>query len=635
MCGIAGGHLPDDRPSLAQTVGAMADTLSHRGPDGQGTWIHPDGALGFAHRRLSIIDLSPAGRQPMASAGGQLVITFNGEIYNYAELRAALGGHVFRGHSDTEVLLAGIEAWGLEATLARCIGMFAFALWDARARAVFLVRDRIGIKPLYFTQQGRRFVFGSELKALREAPGFAWDMDRQALSQYFRHGYIPAPLSIFSGVHKVLPGSIVRLGLTGEPPVTTRYWDAARVASTRQHEPSTARPEDVAEQFEALLTDAVRLHMVADVPVGAFLSGGIDSSTVVSLMRAHTSRRVQTFTIGFREREFDEARHARAIAKRLDTDHHELYVTEGDLLRSIDRIVDTLDEPFADISILPTLLVSKLAVGSVKAVLSGDGGDELFFGYEHYQRTLRASRLRGRVPRRLRRPIGRALRRFNGGLGRTARLGGVLAAEGSDALYTAMVSRCQTPSALVRGGIDLPWPDPAQRLTEFPHQLSNFMMLRDLRTYLMDDVLQKVDRASMAVSLEARVPLLDHRVVEFAWGLPLERKWVNGATKWPLRQVLAKYVPPALFDRPKWGFAVPISSWLRGGLRAWAEDLLYDSQMSADLNASRVRRLWREHLSGRLDRGAYVWDILCFLSWRRRQFAQTSTSLHASRDRCH
>jgi len=338
-------------------------------------------------------------------------------------------------------------------------------------------------------------------------------------------------------------------------------------------------------------------------------------------MRAYTTLRVRTFTIGFRETDFDEAHHARAIAQHLGTDHHELYVTEADLLRSIDRIVDSLDEPFADISILPTLLVSELAAGSVKAVLSGDGGDELFFGYERYLRTLRASRLRRWMPRRVGRPIGRTLRRFNGGLGRMARLGGVLAADGSDALYTAMVSRCQTPSALVRGGIDLPWPDPSQRLTEFPNQLPNLMMLRDLRTYLVDDVLQKVDRASMAVSLEARVPLLDHRVVEFAWGLPLERKWVNGATKWPLRQLLAKYVPPALFERPKRGFAVPISSWLRGGLRSWAEDLLHDPQTGAHLDASRVRRLWREHLLGRLDRGAYVWDAVCFLSWRRRHFA--------------
>lgn len=620
MCGIAGGHLPEDGRSLAQTLVAMGDALSHRGPDGKGTWIHAGGELGFAHRRLSIIDLSSAGCQPMESQSGRFVITFNGEIYNYGEVRAELAGHVFRGHSDTEVLLAGIEAWGLEATLARCIGMFAFALWDEREQATFLVRDRIGIKPLYFTQQGRRFAFGSELKALRKAPGFEWNLDQIALSQYFRFGYIPAPLSIFSGVRKVLPGTVVRLSLAGESPVVTRYWDVAGIASKRQHETSAVCSAEVAEQFEGLLTDAVRLHMTADVPVGAFLSGGIDSSTVVALMRGHTPRRIRTFTIGFREAEFDEAHHARAIAQHLGTDHHELYVTEGDLLRSMDRIVDSLDEPFADISILPTLLVSKLAAQSVKAVLSGDGGDELFFGYEHYQRSLRASRLPGRLPRGVCRRMGRALRRFNGGLGRMARFGGVLAAEDSDAHYTAMVSRCQTPSALVRGGIDLPWPDPSQRLTEFANELPDFMMLRDLRTYLVDDVLQKVDRASMAVGLEARVPLLDHRVIEFASGLPLEHKWVNGATKWPLRQVLTRYVPPDLFERPKCGFAVPISGWLRGGLRSWAEELLHDSQVGAHLDAARVRRLWREHLSGRFDRGSYVWDVLCFLSWRRRHF---------------
>jgi asparagine synthase (glutamine-hydrolysing) len=619
MCGVAGSYLPGDRTSLQEGLRAIGDALFHRGPDGGGFWFHPSQALGFTHRRLSIIDLSSAGQQPMMSATGQFVISFNGEIYNYAGLQAELAqqGHAFRGHSDTEVLLAAIEQWGLEPALERCIGMFAFALWDAKENAVFLVRDRIGIKPLYFIQQGPRFAFASELKALRRARGFDWAIDREALSQFFRYGYIPAPFSIFTNVHKVLPGSVVRLSLAGEQPLVTRYWDLAGIATKGQERLSTASPGEVASELETLLTDSVRLHMVADVPVGAFLSGGIDSSTAVALMRANTMRKVQTFTIGFHEKDFDEASHARAIASYLDCDHHELYVGQADLLKAIDRIVGTIDEPFGDISILPTLLVSELAAGTVKVVLSGDGGDELFFGYDHYQRGLQSWRLREGVPRAVGRLIGRDLRRCNGGAGRIARLGGVLAAEGSEALYAAVASRWQTPSSLVRGGVDPPWPDPAQRLAAFADDLPNFMMLRDLRSYLVDDVLTKVDRASMAVSIEARVPLLDHRVVEFAWSLPLDRKWVNGITKWPLRQVLAKHVPPALFERPKQGFAVPISAWLRGGLRSWAADLLDDPSVGNYLDASRVRKLWREHLSGRLDRGVYLWDVLSFLSWQK------------------
>lgn len=619
MCGIAGTFRPEAQDDLLSDLRAMLDVLRHRGPDGEGVWVHPGKPMGFAHRRLSIIDLSPAGQQPMASASGRLVICFNGEIYNYAVLRdeLVLLGHGFRGHSDTEVLLAAIEQWGLEVSLHRCIGMFAFALWDSRENAVFLVRDRIGIKPLYFTQQGQSFAFASELKALRRARGFRWAIDRQALSLFFRYGYIPGPLCIFSNVRKVLPGSIVRLDLQGKQPVVKRYWDAARVAAEGQQHPSAASPDEAVAQLESLLTDAVRLHMVADVPVGAFLSGGIDSSTVVALMRAHTSRKIQTFTIGFREENFDEAGHARVIARHLGTDHHEIYVTQVDLLKSVDRIIGAMDEPFADISILPTLLVSELAARSVKVVLSGDGGDELLFGYGHYQRGVQAQRFRCRLPRSVGWILGRTLRHFNDGGGRLARLGGVLAAESLDAVYAAVVSRWQTPSSLVRCGVDQLWPDPAQRLTEFPEDLPNFMMLRDLRTYLVDDVLHKVDRASMAVSIEARVPLLDHRVAEFAWQLPLDAKWRNGVTKWPLRQVLAKHVPPALFERPKQGFGVPISVWLRAGLRSWAEDLLNDPAASEYLHADRARQLWREHLSGRFDRGVYLWDVLSFLSWQR------------------
>ncbi len=619
MCGIAGAFLPDDGISLEGQLRAMSAAQSHRGPDGEGLWRLPSQPLGFAHRRLSIIDLSDAGRQPMASASGRLVACFNGEIYNYQELQGELRslGHAFRGHSDTEVLLAAIEQWGLEPAVQRFIGMFAFSLWDAAENAVFLVRDRVGVKPLYFMQQGRSFAFASELKALRRATSFRFEIDRRALSQYVRYGYTPAPFSIFSDVRKVLPGSITRLDLGGAAPVTTRYWDAAVLAAEGQRLPSAASPEEVVDELERLLTDAVRLHMVADVPVGAFLSGGIDSTTVVALMRAHTSRKVQTFTIGFHEKAFDEAGYARVIAQHLGTEHHELYLSQSDLRNSLERIIGTMDEPFADISILPTLLVSELAAGSVKVVLSGDGGDELFFGYGHYQRTLQALRVRDRVPGFLRAAAGAALQRFNGSSGPVARLGAVLAAQDAQAAYAAVVSRWQRPSVLVPGGVDDPWPDPVQRLSQFPDDPHNYMMLRDLRTYMVDDVLHKVDRASMAVSIEARVPVLDHRVVEYAWRLPLARKVVDGVTKWPLRQVLARHVPPSLFDRPKQGFGVPISAWLRSELKPWAEQVFADQHKTDYLDMRRVRTLWADHQSGRHDRGVYLWDVLSLLSWLR------------------
>ena len=623
MCGIAGTFRPDAHDALLSDLRSMADALRLRGPDGEGIWTHHEIPLGFAHRRLSIIDLSEAGHQPMKSVSGRLVICFNGEIYNYAallnELRAL--GWNFRGHSDTEVLLAAIEQWGLEAALHRCIGMFAFALWDETENAVFLVRDRIGVKPLYFTQQGRGFAFASELKGLRRATGFRWNIDRTALSQYFRFGYIPGPFCIFSDVYKVPPSCIVRLGLKQEQRIVTRYWDAGRMATEGQIHSLGMSMDDAIVGLDSLLADAVRLHMVADVPVGAFLSGGIDSSIVVALMREHTARKVQTFTIGFREAQFDESGHAREIARYLDTDHHELILTQQDLLKCIDRITAAMDEPFGDISILPTLLVSELAAGSVKVVLSGDGGDELFFGYQHYLRGLEAQRFHGRIPKAIGNSIGRKLRNFNHGAGRIARLGGVLAADSVESLYGAVVSRWQTPSSLVRDGIDVLWPDPTQRLSEFTDDLPNFMMLRDLRAYLVDDILHKVDRASMAVSIEARVPLLDHRVAEFAWQLPFGYKSVNGVAKWPLRQVLARHLPRSLFERPKRGFAVPISGWLRQDLRPWAKDLLFDSSAGVYLDPRMARKLWHEHLSGRIDRGAYLWDILSFLSWQRQSIA--------------
>lgn len=644
MCGLVGffggtaGNDGDDT-----LLRRMADTLIHRGPDDGGYWFDSEQRIGFAHRRLSILDLSPAGHQPMLSAIGRYVIAFNGEIYNHLDIRKELEalGHApsWRGHSDTETLLAGIEAWGLEATLKKSIGMFAIAMWDTQTHTLTLARDRIGEKPLYYGWQGegceRVFLFGSELKALKAHSAFTAGIDRGALCLLLRHNYIPAPYSIYQGISKLEPGCLLSVASAQPEPKIWKYWNAVAVARAGVAQPFAGTPEQAVDALEVLAKDAVRQQMTADVPLGAFLSGGIDSSTVVALMQAQSSRPVKTFTIGFNENGYNEAVHAKAVARHLGTEHTELYVTPEQAMEVIPRLPGLYCEPFADSSQIPTFLVSQLAKQHVTVSLSGDAGDELFCGYNRYQITENLWRKLALVPAPLRALVAKGITAVSPsvwdslasiipGAGRYAVLGdklhkgaGVLASSSVDELYLGMVSHLRNPSDWVIGGQEL-----ATRLTELHPELDGLgaverMMLLDTISYLPDDILVKVDRAGMGVSLEGRVPFLDHRVVEFAWSLPLSYKLRDGQTKWPLRQILYRHVPRELIDRPKMGFGVPLHDWLRGPLRDWAEELLDEARLRREgfFHPAPIRQIWAEHLSGRRNWMARLWTVLMFQAW--------------------
>ncbi len=641
MCGIAGVWDPaiDALPRLEATARSMADAIRHRGPDGDGVWVDGGAGIALAHRRLAIIDLTPTGAQPMSSANGRYVITFNGEIFNFQELRRELAaaGTNFRGTSDTEVILEGCVRWGLDATIQRLVGMFAFALWDRSERRLHLVRDRLGIKPLYYLQRGRLFLFGSELKALRAVPGWNPQIDRNAVVGFLRHAYVPSPLTIYRDVAKLPPGSHLALGADGAVRIS-RYWDIRRVAmdgiANSARAPMAAAEGE--ERLDTLLREAVRLRMIADVPLGAFLSGGIDSSSVVALMQSQSTRPVKTFSIGFRERGYDESGHAAAVARHLGTEHTELIVEPRHALETIPKIADWYDEPFADSSQIPTFLVSELARRHVTVALSGDGGDELFAGYNRY---FWGTRLWGGArafPHAFRKAAASAMQaipaeaweiaaaalprhrrppQFADKVRKTAAL---FAAAGPDAIYRSLVSQWDDPQQIVSAG-----DEPSTPLWDstLAHSVPGFMermQLLDFMTYLPDDILTKVDRATMAVSLEGRVPLLDHRVVEFAWTLPRALK-VRGGGKWLLKRVLARYVPARLTERPKMGFGVPIDAWLRGPLRDWAESLLSPEALAAGdmFRPEPIRDLWKAHLTG--SAGQYrLWPVLMFQSWRQR-----------------
>jgi asparagine synthase (glutamine-hydrolysing) len=616
----------------------MADTMLHRGPDEGQTWVEPDAGLAFGFRRLAIVDLTPAGRQPMLSASGRCAIAYNGEIYSAPEIKRELGSRAptFRGHSDTEALLEACDTWGVAAATRRLIGMFAFALYERDKRRLWLVRDRLGIKPLYWTRSGGGLAFASELRALRRYPGFAPAIDRDALASYMRHGYFPSPHTIYCGVHQLPPGHLLRFE-PGQEPRIAPYWSLAEVARAGQEKPLRASDAEATGLLEALLSDAVRRRMVADVPLGAFLSGGYDSSTVVALMQKASSRPVRTFSIGFSEEGFDEAQHAKRVAAHLGTDHTELYVSPQEAQAVIPRLADIYDEPFADSSQIPTYLVSKLARAHVTVALSGDGGDELFAGYNRYSQADLFRRRAGMIPRQVRAAGAGAIRMLPPGA--WDRLFGLaperlrlpaagdkmyklaeVAAEDGDGFYLKLVSMWQDPARLVLGAQEpmtvVADPGVAEIVPDFVER----MQYRDTLTYLPDDILTKVDRASMAVSLEARVPILDHRVVELAWSLPLSLKLRGAERKWLLRQVLYRHVPPELVDRPKMGFGIPIDRWLRGPLRDWAEDLL-DARRLAEaglVDPAPVRERWAEHLSGRRSWQYSLWNVLMLEAWRRR-----------------
>jgi asparagine synthase (glutamine-hydrolysing) len=638
MCGIAGfiGAAPGS--DIGDIAEAMAKSIAYRGPDDQGIWTDGECETALVHRRLSIIDLSAAGHQPMLSADERYVISYNGEVYSFQPIAAELAarGHKFRGHSDTEVILESFAVNGIEATLKRMIGMFAIALWDRRDRTLTLMRDRLGIKPLYWAKFGNTFLFGSELKALRAHPGWTPRIDQSAVAAFLRHNYIPAPRTIYEGVYKLEPGTVLTLPWRGEPKIS-RFWDARSVARDCSHNPLEGSDAELTEQLESLLKDAVGRRMIADVPLGAFLSGGVDSSTVVALMQAAKSGTVKSFSIGFDIEGYNEAPHAAAVARHLQTDHTELTVTSKAALDVIPRLADFYDEPFADSSQIPTYLVSAMTRKHVTVALSGDGGDELFAGYNRYQLTQRFWRSLSLMPRAVRKGAAAALTavrpdRWTQLLSalpsrlrppqagdKVHKAAAVLRLDSADAVYRRLVSHWEPSEIMPQAAEPRSILDDATVAKDFPDLLERMQFL-DLVTYLPDDILTKVDRASMAVALEARVPLIDHRVVEFAWRLPENVKVRNGTSKWLLRQVLYRHVPPELIERPKMGFGIPLGEWLRGPLRDWAETLLNEQRLrqAGLLDAGMVRRYWADHLDGRRNWQYLLWDVLMLEAWRER-----------------
>jgi asparagine synthase (glutamine-hydrolysing) len=635
MCGIAGFLVLERHPGSQEleAVGrAMAATLNHRGPDARGLWTDAETGVVLGHTRLSIVDLSPAGAQPMVSSCGACVISYNGELYNARDLRPELEarGRRFRGHSDTEVLVEAIAEWGVRPTVERLIGMFAFALWDRRNRTLSLVRDRLGIKPLYYGRQNGRFVFASELKAFGALPGWRPELNRDALVAYLRLAYVPSPHSIYRGIDKLEPGHVTTIDSEGKVE-TSAFWSVAQAAERGKNAQFEVSDREATDTLELLLGDAVGRRLVADVPLGVFLSGGIDSSTIAAMMKMRSDSLVRTYSIGFKEEGFDEALHARAVAAHLGTAHTELYVSPVEAQKVIPELPTIYDEPFADSSQVPTHLLSKLTREHVTVALSGDGGDELFAGYTRHRFAHAASGMPA---------LGRALACGLGVAGpdlwerafrllptrRRPRLAvekmhkaAALFSAGDENGYRSLVSAWDDPQSLVNGGVEpkgaifdagvvRALPDPLDR-----------MQYLDTTTFLPDDILTKVDRASMAVALEVRVPILDHRVVEFSWRLPPRFKMRRGRGKWLLRQVLYRHVPKHLVERPKSGFAIPLGTWLRGPLRAWAEELLSEKRLAEDglLNPGPIRARWWEHLEGTRNWHASLWTVLMFQAWRQ------------------
>jgi asparagine synthase (glutamine-hydrolysing) len=656
MCGIA-GFLTNNSITLdnAEAIAnGMALTIQHRGPDGGGVWFDDQAGIALAHRRLSILDLSPAGHQPMASKSNRYVIAFNGEIYNHLELRRELemmsqtssitakdvAAINWRGHSDTETLLAGFEAWGVEAALKKTVGMFAISLWDNEAKVLTLARDRIGEKPLYYGFQNNTFLFGSELKALKAHPEFLSEIDRDVLCLYLRHCYIPAPYSIYKGIKKLLPGTYVQVRLGDDANSSSMtpksYWSMEDEVARGIDNPFIGGDDQAINALDRQLKQSIGLQMMADVPLGAFLSGGVDSSTVVALMQSQSSLPVKTFSIGFDEAQYNEADYAKAVAKHLGTDHTELYVSSAEAIKVIPLLGKMYDEPFADSSQIPTFLVSKMAKQHVTVSLSGDGGDELFGGYNRYLLADKWKKIEC-VPFALRKLLGHLIKTLSpeswdaifqqvskfktlpSNMGeKLEKLANRLEKiDGSHNLYYSLVSEIDYPEQIVLRGLE-----PKTWLTKSNMKVSlndakQEMMFLDAMTYLPDDILVKVDRAAMANSLETRVPLLDHRVVELVSQLPMNMKIRNGKTKWLLRQVLYQYVPKELIERPKAGFGIPLALWLRGPLKDWAESLLDEKRLVQEgyFNVHFIRNLWQAHLSGKRNHQSLLWSLLMFQAW--------------------
>lgn len=629
MCGVVGFLEPAGFSSAVAEaiVNKLSIRLEHRGPDDTGAWIDADAGIALGHRRLSILDLSPAGKQPMVSASGRYVTAFNGEIYNHLEIRSELerinSSPKWRGHSDTETLSAAFDRWGIETALTKCVGMFSIALWDREERILTLARDRLGEKPLYFGWQGGSFLFGSELKALRAHPEFSAEIDPDVLALYFKRGYIPAPHSIYTSIFKVFPGTFVQLSTQDAPGTTPRshtFWSLEETATHGLDHPLDCSIDELNEELDNRMRRAVSLQSIADVPLGAFLSGGIDSSTIVAMMQDQSSQPVKTFTIGFHEGNFNEAAHARLVAHHLGTDHTEFIVTHREAMEVIPQLPTMFDEPFGDSSAIPTFLVSKLSRQQVTVALSGDGGDELFGGYSRYRRTNDAWRKLHRIPSVIRGPLANGLRTLSRKLPRSRaawkadRMAHYLSARKAAEFYDVQISQLHNELDLVVGcsSVSLSRDSVLSR-----SRLYEAMMYQDSLTYLPDDILTKVDRTSMSVGLECRVPMLDHRVVEFAWQVPLDVKIRDGEGKWLLKEVLQKYLPASLVERPKMGFAIPVGDWTRGPLRDWAESLVSDSIVKRQgiLNPELVKEHWTQHQKEASGGDESIWQLLMFQEW--------------------
>lgn len=646
MCGFTGylssGQI--DKFNNSKIIREMTNSLYHRGPDSEGFWSDSSDGITLGFRRLAILDTSSNGNQPMHSSNGQYVLVFNGEIYNHLDLRKEIevfysGKKVWFSGSDTETILSGFEIWGIKETIQKCIGMFGFAVWCKKRKILTLGRDRLGEKPLYYgwqqSNQGKLFFFGSELKSFKKHPQFIGEINRGALSSFIRYSYIPAPSSIYEDIFKLLPGNILEVSLDEPKPIIKKYWAAEDIAINTEDKLNFSNDQEAMDSLETILMNSVNKQMIADVPIGAFLSGGIDSSLIVSLMQAQSNQKVKTFTIGFNNDAYNEATHAKAVAKYLNTDHSELYIDSDDLLKVIPILAKLYDEPFGDSSQIPTYLISQFAKENVTVSLSGDGGDELFCGYNRYQITNQYWPKLKAVPSFLKNIISRGILKVSpskidtlynlfiknqrySNFGEKVHKGSrVLASQDISSLYRGLTSTCFDPNSIVHGGIESNiFLDASANHLKDLDDLS-LMMALDLLTYLPDDILTKVDRAAMGVSLETRVPFLDHKVVEFALRLPLKYKLRNNQTKWLARQVLYKFVPMELIERPKSGFAIPIGSWLKSSLKDWAENLLDEKTMRDQglLNVDSIRERWTQHLAGTHNWEHFLWNILMFQSW--------------------
>lgn len=639
MCGIAGFISLSTSNNLSSNALQMIEQLHYRGPDDKGTWIDSKKNIALAHSRLAIVDLSPTGHQPMESHNERFVIVFNGEIYNHNEIREELEqgqpAISWHGHSDTETLVAGFSAWGVEATVKKATGMFAFAVWDKQTEVLTLGRDRLGEKPLYYGWQEGTFFFGSELKALKAHPDFEAEIDRDVLSLFIRHSYIPEPYSIYKKIFKLKPGCLLTLKKDNKKTTIAPYWSVISIAKSGIKSPFTGSPSEAVDELELKLGQSVKQQMMADVPLGAFLSGGVDSSAIVSLMQAQSNKPINTFTIGFDVADYNEAKYAKKVAKHLGTNHTELYITPKESRDVIPDLPHIYDEPFADRSQIPTFIVSKMAKEHVTVSLSGDGGDELFCGYNRYLITAKSWQSINKFPPIMRRLTARGLmsvsprtwsniakliphnKRPRSAGDKIHKGAGVIGSSSIQEVYRGLTSIYKHPELLVLNSKEPPtlltdnYPD----LTEFNDIES--MMLLDTLTYLPDDILSKVDRAAMRNSLETRVPMLDHEVVKFAWSLPLNYKLRNGVSKWPLKELLYRHVPKKLIERPKTGFDIPLGEWLRGPLKDWAEELLDEHRLTKEgyFDAGIVQNLWREHLTEQFDHNLVLWNILMFQAW--------------------